>query len=104
MKVAIIIGTQPEIIKMSPKIRECEKQGIDYYILNTGQHYSHEMDKIFFEQLKLPQEKYNLDVGSGKHGEQTAKMLARIEEILITDRQMLSSPRDTLAFQLLFFL
>ena len=44
MKTAIILGTRPEIIKMSPIIRECEKQGIDYYILHTGQHYSFEMD------------------------------------------------------------
>ena len=85
MKIAIVLGTRPEIIKMSPIIRECEKQGIDYYILHTGQHYSYEMDKIFFEQLKLPQAKYNLDVGSGRHGEQTAKMLAAIEEIFIQD-------------------
>ncbi len=80
MKIAIILGTRPEIIKMSPIIRRCEKQGINYYILHTGQHYSYEMDKIFFEQLKLPQAKYNLDVGSGKHGKQTGKMLAAIEE------------------------
>ena len=86
MKIAIILGTRPEIIKMSPIIRECEKQGIDYYILHTGQHYSYEMDKIFFEQLKLPQSKYNLDVGSGKHGAQTAKMLAGIEDVLLVDR------------------
>ena len=86
MRIAIILGTRPEIIKMSPIIRECEKQGIEYYILHTGQHYSYEMDKIFFEQLKLPQAKYNLDVGSGKHGEQTGKMLAGIEDILIKDQ------------------
>jgi UDP-N-acetylglucosamine 2-epimerase (non-hydrolysing) len=86
MKIAIILGTRPEIIKMSPIIRQCEKQGIDYYILHTGQHYSYEMDKIFFEQLKLPQAKYNLDIGSGKHGEQTGKMLVAVEEILIKDR------------------
>lgn len=85
MKIAIILGTRPEIIKMSPIIRECEKQGIDFYILHTGQHYSYDMDRIFFEQLNLPQAKYNLDVGSGKHGEQTAKMLAQIEEILLQD-------------------
>lgn len=75
MKIAIILGTRPEIIKMSPIIRQCEKQGIDYYILHKGQHYSYEMDKIFFEQLTLPQAKYNLDVGSYKHGEQTGKMI-----------------------------
>jgi UDP-N-acetylglucosamine 2-epimerase (non-hydrolysing) len=86
MKIAIILGTRPEIIKMSPIIRECEKQSIDYYILHTGQHYSYDMDKIFFDQLKLPHAKYNLDIGSGKHGEQTAKMLSGIEEILIKDR------------------
>ncbi len=85
MKIAIILGTRPEIIKMSPIIRECEKQAIDYYILHSGQHYSYDMDRIFFEQLKLPEAKYNLDVGSGKHGEQTAKMLAGIEEILLKD-------------------
>ncbi|AKB43099.1 non-hydrolyzing UDP-N-acetylglucosamine 2-epimerase [Methanosarcina vacuolata] len=86
MKIAIILGTRPEIIKMSPIIRQCEKQGINYYILHTGQHYSYEMDKIFFEQLKLPHAKYNLDVGAGKHGKQTGKMLVAIEEILIQDR------------------
>src|SRR5512145_3044067 len=86
MKIAIILGTRPEIIKMSPIVRECEKQGIDYYILHTGQHYSYEMDTIFFEELKLPQPKYNLDIGSGKHGEQTGKMLAGIEEIFIKER------------------
>lgn len=86
MKIAIILGTRPEIIKMSPIIRECEKQGIEYYVLHTGQHYSYEMDKIFFKQLKLPQAKYNLDVGSGLHGKQTAKMLTGIEEILMNDR------------------
>ncbi len=71
---------------MSPIIRQCEKQGINYYILHTGQHYSYKMDKIFFEQLKLPQAKYNLDIGSGRHREQNGKMLAAIEEILIKDR------------------
>jgi UDP-N-acetylglucosamine 2-epimerase (non-hydrolysing) len=86
MKIAIVIGTRPEIIKMSPIIRECEKQGIEYYVLHTGQHYSYEMDRIFFEQLKLPEVKYKLNVGSGLHGKQTGKMLAEIEEILMKDR------------------
>ncbi|MGB9940827.1 non-hydrolyzing UDP-N-acetylglucosamine 2-epimerase [Methanosarcina sp.] len=85
MKIAIILGTRPEIIKMSTIIRECEKQIIDYYIIHTGQHYSYEMDRIFFEQLKLPQVKYNIEAGSGKHGEQTGKMLSKIEEILLKD-------------------
>ena len=82
MKSAIIIGTRPEIIKMSPVIRECERSGLNYFILHTGQHYTYNMDKVFFEQLELPEAKYNLDVGSSPHGEQTGKMLIGIEEIL----------------------
>lgn len=82
MKISIILGTRPEIVKQSPLIRECEKLGLNYFILHTGQHYSYNMDKIFFENLSLPSAKYNLDVGSGTHGKQTGKMLGSIEEIL----------------------
>ncbi len=84
--ISIILGTRPEIIKMSPIIRECEKRELDYFILHTGQHYSYNMDKVFFEQLKLPEPKYNLDVASGMHGEQTGKMLEGIEKILIKEK------------------
>jgi UDP-N-acetylglucosamine 2-epimerase (non-hydrolysing) len=80
--VAIILGTRPEIIKMSPIIRECKKQGLDYFILHTGQHYSYNLDKIFFNELELPAAKYNLDVGSGTHAEETGKMLIGIEKVL----------------------
>ena len=82
MKISIILGTRPEIIKMSPIIRECEALGLDFFILHTGQHYSYNMDKVFFEQLKLPDVKYNLDIGSGSHAEQTGRMLIGIEKIL----------------------
>ncbi len=82
MKTAIILGTRPEIIKCSPIIRECERKGLDYFILHTGQHYSYNMDKVFFEQLRLPRAKYNLDVGSGSHGKQTGEMLIGIESVL----------------------
>jgi UDP-N-acetylglucosamine 2-epimerase (non-hydrolysing) len=67
---------------MSPVIRACEKQHVDYFILHTGQHYSYNMDRIFFEQLGLPEAKHNLDVGSGAHGEQTGKILMGVEQVL----------------------
>lgn len=86
MKYAIILGTRPEIIKMSPVIREFKQKSLDYFILHTGQHYSYNMDRVFFEQLKLPEAKYNLDIGSGPHGEQTGKMMAGIEKILMKER------------------
>lgn len=86
MKIVIVLGTRPEIIKMSPIIRECDAKGIVYFILHTGQHYSYNMDAVFFEQLKLPAAKYNLDVGSGAHGEQTAKILSGVEKVLIKEK------------------
>ena len=82
MKICIILGTRPEIIKLSPVIRECEKLGSDFFILHTGQHYSYNMDRVFFEQLGLRDARYNLEVGSGTHGKQTGEMLIGIEKVL----------------------
>ena len=82
MSISIILGTRPEIIKMSPVIRECERRSLDYFILHTGQHYSFEMDKVFFEGLELPQPLYKLDVGSGSHAEQTGKIIIGVEKVL----------------------
>jgi len=67
---------------MSPVIRECEKQDLDYFILHTGQHYSYNLDRILFEELELPEARYNLDIGSGTHAEETGKMLIDIEKVL----------------------
>ncbi|MCJ7654285.1 MAG: UDP-N-acetylglucosamine 2-epimerase (non-hydrolyzing) [Dehalococcoidia bacterium] len=86
MKTGIILGTRPEIIKMSPIIRECNRLGLDYFILHTGQHYSYNLDKIFFEQLGLPSPKYNIGVGSGTHAEETGKMLIGIEKVLLKEK------------------
>jgi len=84
--IGIILGTRPEIIKMASVIKELENQGADYFILHTGQHYSYNLDKIFFEELELPEVKYNLDAGSGSHAEETGKMLAGIEKILLKEK------------------
>lgn len=43
------LGTRPEIIKLSLIIKECEKRGLDYFIIHTGQHYSYEMNRIWFK-------------------------------------------------------
>lgn len=86
MKIAIILGTRPEITKMAPLIKLYQKNRADFFLLHTGQHYSYQMDKVFFDQLELPQPQYNLDVGSGSHAEQTGKMLIGIEKILLKER------------------
>lgn len=86
MKYAVVVGTRPEIIKMSPVIRELERKNLDHYVLHTGQHYSYEMDKIFFEEIGLKDPEYNLNVGSGTHGKQTAEILVGIEKVFTCEK------------------
>jgi UDP-N-acetylglucosamine 2-epimerase (non-hydrolysing) len=84
--IAIVLGTRPEIVKMAPIVREAERRGLDHYIIHTGQHYSYEMDRSFFEQLGLRDAEHNLDVGSGDHGFQTASILSGVERVLKSER------------------
>ncbi|MGC9605512.1 MAG: UDP-N-acetylglucosamine 2-epimerase (non-hydrolyzing) [Minisyncoccia bacterium] len=81
-KIAIILGTRPEIIKMSPLIRACDKEGCDYFILHSGQHYSPEMDKKIFGDLGIPYPQYNLHSGGQEFRKQMSAMVFGIQEIL----------------------
>ena len=82
MKITVVLGTRPEIIKMAPVVRELERRKADFIIIHTGQHYSHNLDRVFFEQMEFPQPTYNLEVGSGSHAEQTARILIGTEQAL----------------------
>lgn len=86
MKIAIVLGTRPEIIKMAPIIRECQKRQLDHFVLHTGQHYSYSMDKIFFEDLELGEADHYLEVGSGTHGVQTGKILEGTERVFMEEQ------------------
>jgi len=81
--ISIVLGTRPEIIKMAPVIRACQQQDMNFSLLHTGQHYSYEMDRIFFDELGLPQPDHYLDAGSGTHAEQTGKIMTGIEKIYL---------------------
>lgn len=83
--IVFVLGTRPEIIKLAPVIRACDRHKVSYSLLHTGQHYSEDLNATFFEQLELPAPDYNLGVGSGSHGEQTGEMIAGIESILLND-------------------
>ena len=79
--ISIVLGTRPEIIKMMPLVKECQKRGLDFEVVHSGQHYSFEMDRVFFSQLDLPEPDHALEVGSGDHGEQSAKILSGCERV-----------------------
>lgn len=84
--IVIVLGTRPEIIKLAPVIRECEQRNVQYSILHTGQHYSENLDEVFFTQLELPAPDFNLEIGSDSHGQQTGSMLMGIESILLEEK------------------
>lgn len=87
-RVAVVVGTRPGIIKMSPLIRELEKRNIDHFVIHTGQHYSYELDRKLFEDLELTPAKYHLSsVGEYYfHGEQTAEMIRGVEQAILDGR------------------
>ena len=86
MKICLIIGTRPEIIKMSPVVRECEKRRLNYFVLHTGQHFSYRMDQLFFSDLDLPRPKYNLMVGEQYARYQIRIMIKKIEKVLANEK------------------
>lgn len=86
MKIGIVVGTRPEIVKMAPIVRACVDRGRDYVLLHTGQHYSFEMDEIFFRELELPPAHHNLEVGSGSQAYQVGTIVLGMEPILESER------------------
>ena len=72
LRLAIVVGTRPEIVKMAPLIRAATARGLRPLVAHTGQHYSFEMNAVFFHELGLPQPDVNLEVGSGAPAAQLA--------------------------------
>jgi len=85
MFVSVILGTRPEIIKMSSIIKELESgnNNIEHNIIHTEQHYDKNMNQIFFDELGLPQPDYCLNVGSGSQAQQTANAMMKIEKVFL---------------------
>lgn len=93
IKIIHIVGARPQFIKVVPVIRaildynkQYQRRSIESLLLHTGQHYDNNMSRVFFEELLIPKPKYHLGIGSESHGRQTAKMLAKIEDVLISEK------------------
>lgn len=85
-KIAVVLGTRPEIIKLLSIIKFLEGSKLPYILIHSNQHYSKNMDTVFFDELQLPNPHYNLDIGSGKHAEQTGRMMSALETIFETEK------------------
>jgi UDP-N-acetylglucosamine 2-epimerase (non-hydrolysing) len=85
-KIVLVAGARPNFMKIAPLMKEMRKrQGIHTYLVHTGQHYDEKMSKYFFEDLGMPEPDINLGVGSGLHGEQTAKIMVGFEKVVLSE-------------------
>lgn len=89
IKLISVVGARPNFMKIAPiadAIRahnaNRDKTTINHVMIHTGQHYDHEMSRLFFDELGIPKPQYNLEVGSLSHAWQTAEIMKRIEPIL----------------------
>ncbi|HEY6553885.1 MAG TPA: UDP-N-acetylglucosamine 2-epimerase (non-hydrolyzing) [Vicinamibacteria bacterium] len=92
--VDLVAGARPNFMKLAPVVRALSDMGtVGFRIVHTGQHYDASMNDIFFEELGIPKPEVHLEVGSGRHGAQTARILERYESHLLEAR-----PRATVVF------
>ena len=86
MKIAIAAGTRPEFIQLEPIIRELKRRGLEYIYIHSGQHYDYEMDRIFFDEMHLPDPTHYLGIGSKLPGEQVGEMIIRSEPVFYSEK------------------
>jgi len=95
LKLLIVAGARPNFIKVAPLIEEIKRINklkhlrtyqLKYCLVHTGQHYDYEMSQIFFQDLKIPKPDYNLGVGSGSHALQTAKIMEKLEPVILKEK------------------
>jgi UDP-GlcNAc3NAcA epimerase len=83
MKIVTVVGARPQFIKVAPVSAALQTAGVDEVLVHTGQHYDANMSDVFFSELGVAAPRYNLEIGSGPHGQQTGRMLESLETVLI---------------------
>src|SRR5919199_3927325 len=87
--VCFVVGARPNFMKTAP-VLQALPDDLETLLVHTGQHYDAEMSDVFLAELGLPKPDVFLGVGSGSHGEQTAKALVGIERVLVEHRPALT--------------
>ncbi|MFZ1925092.1 MAG: UDP-N-acetylglucosamine 2-epimerase (non-hydrolyzing) [Solirubrobacteraceae bacterium] len=87
-KILSVVGTRPNFMKVAPIVRalESRKDAFEHVLVHTGQHYDLEMSEVFLDELGVGEPDHRLDVGSGTHARQTARVMERLEPVLLAER------------------
>jgi UDP-GlcNAc3NAcA epimerase len=89
LRILSIVGARPQFVKAAVICRAAARQPastLKHILLHTGQHYDARMSDVFFQELGIPEASYNLEVGSGSHGWQTAETIKRLEPVLLAEQ------------------
>jgi len=83
-----VVGARPNFPKVAPLIPAIRQEdaACDQFLIHTGQHYDYNMSRIFFEELELPEPDEHLNIGTGTHAEQTARVMLAFEPVLLKYR------------------
>lgn len=93
MKLLLVAGARPNFMKIAPLVKaidqhnqqESGKDPVEYLLVHTGQHYDSKMSEVFFRELGIPEPDINLEVGSGSHAEQTARVMTTFEPVCLRE-------------------
>ena len=88
MKMVTVAATRPQFVRVHSVVRcrgNCEGSTTTSPFI-SGQHYDHQMDSIFFEELGIPKPNWHLGAGSGAHSSQTGQVLVEIEKVLVLEK------------------
>lgn len=83
MRVLSVVGTRPQYVKVAAVSRELRRRHREV-LVDTGQHYDFNMSDVFIRELAIPRPDHNLGVGSGSHGEQTARIMLTLEPVVLS--------------------
>jgi UDP-N-acetylglucosamine 2-epimerase (non-hydrolysing) len=85
MRLAYVVGARPNFVKMAPAVAALRRRlpDAEHVLVHTGQHYDAEMSELFLDELDMPEPDHRLGVGSGTHAEQTARILERLERVML---------------------
>ncbi len=89
MKIVTVVGARPQFIKaaaISRAIRKDPTGKIQEVLVHTGQHHDENMSGVFFQELEIPEPRYNLAISGGLHGAMTGRMLVGIEKVLVEEK------------------